>query len=148
MTPTRPSAPNYLDLEECICGSRSNIVVERLLRARIGQLVPLLQGGNITVIATEVGEAGIAVDDATRRACRVQPPNGSLGAPSFPSPTVAGAIRGAQIISLYFARPLLRLTTYGLDLILHVSGRWILTVHAQDGELDERSPPLSACPRT
>jgi len=50
---------------------------------------------------------------------------------------VAGAIRGAQIISLYFARPLLRLTTYGLDLILHVSGRWILTVHAQDGELDE-----------
>ena len=44
---------------------------------------------------------------------------------------------GAQIINLYFARPPLRLTTYELNLILHVSGRWILTVHAQDGELDE-----------
>ncbi len=99
--------------------------------------MPLLQGGNITVIATEVGEAGIAVDYATRRACRVQSPNGPLGAPSFPSSTVAGAIRGAQLISLYLPAPPLRLTTYELDLILHVSGRWISTVYAQDGELDE-----------
>jgi hypothetical protein len=117
-----------------------DIVVERLLRARIGQLVPLLQGGNITAIGAEVGESGIAVNDATRRACRVQLVDliqGSLGAPSFPSSTVAGAIRGAQLISLYLPAPPLRLTTYELDLILHVSGRWILTAHAQDGELDE-----------
>ena len=84
---------------------RLNIVVERLLRARIGQLVPLLQGGNITVIATEVDEAespwmmlrGVRVVSNRRQRL--------IGRPFFPSPTVAGAIRGANNLASILPAP-------------------------------------------